>query len=185
MCTRHEMLVLRLSGGLRMSPALMSPRSSWHSVCIVIVASIAQCRHSQTLRIRSQSCQRQSKLPRLPTTNESEREQAPTNRKSCKRAVGCKRHSQRDVEAKLVHHRSFELHAESIEDLHIDREWSSVQTLCADRCVSKCVCVCVTLSNCIITSKENPQSPYAGHRLFPNCNDAGAVVQTANRQIKE
>ena len=142
-------------------------------------------RHSQTLRIRSQSCQRQSKLPRLPTTNESEREQAPTNRKSCKRAVGCKRHSQRDVEAKLVHHRSFELHAESIEDLHIDREWSSVQTLCADRCVSKCVCVCVTLSNCIITSKENPQSPYAGHRLFPNCNDAGAVVQTANRQIKE
>ena len=129
-----------------MSPALMSPRSSWHSVCIVIVASIAQCRHSQTLRIRSQSCQRQSKLPRLPTTNESEREQAPTNRKSCKRAVGCKRHSQRDVKAKLVHHRSFELHAESIEDLHIDREWSSVQTLCADRCVSKCVCVCVSLS---------------------------------------
>lgn len=74
MCTRHEMLVLRSSGGLRMSPALMSPRSSWHSVCIVIMASIAQCRHSQTLRIRSQSCQRQSKLPRLPTTNECKRE---------------------------------------------------------------------------------------------------------------
>ena len=26
-----------------MSPALMSPRSSWHSVCIVIMANIARC----------------------------------------------------------------------------------------------------------------------------------------------